>query len=126
MGRRRATHRRILLEIVATAGASVNDPGMQRVAGRHPALATSFDRLPVAHGDLGELASRPDGDGAGVLLRARDPIWNAVIDRHVIDLRRWLIQPRAPGHRRRIVGARVARDDRTLVTGDDHGIWIVG
>ena len=101
-------------------------PGCSGVARRVAALSAGADRLPVAHRDLGELAARAHGDGARVLLCAGHPVRQPIVDRAVVDLRRRLVEPRAPRDVARIVGHRVARDDRALVARDDHRVRVVG
>src|SRR5207247_6869141 len=105
---------------------AVDDAGMQRVAHRVAALPGGTDRLPVAFRDLRELAARAHRHRARVLLRADDPVREAIVDRCVINLRGGLIEPGAPGHVARIGGARVAGDARALVAGDDQAVRIVG
>ena len=96
---------------------------MQRVGRGVAALAAGADRLPVAHRDLPELAARPHGDRAAVLLRAGHPVRETVIGRHVVDLRDRLVEPRAPFRR---VGRSVQADDRALIARDDHDVRIGG
>src|SRR6185437_4223316 len=100
--RGRTGHRLVEREIVALTRAAEDDPRMQRIARRVAALAAGADRLPVAHRDLAELAARADGDGARILLRAGHPVREAIVDRDVVELRRRLIEPRAPGDLTRI------------------------
>ncbi len=124
--RRGVRDRQVGLEVPAAALAAVDHAGMQRIAGRIPALAGGADRLPVALRDLRELAARAHRHRAAVLLRADHPVREAVVDRCVVDLRRGLIEPRAPGHRARIGGTRVAGDDRALVARDDQDVRVLG
>jgi len=100
-----ARRARIELDIEAAARAAEDDAGMQRISGRHAAFAARPDRLPVALPDLGELAARSHCHGAAVLLRARDPVRESIVDRDVIDLRDRLIQPRTPLHLGNVVFA---------------------
>ena len=113
------------LDIEAAARAAEDDAGMQRIAGCHAAFAARPDRLPVALPDLRELAARSHGHGAAVLLRARDPVWESIVDRDVINLRDGLIQPRAPLHLGNVVFARVGRDDRPLIAREDDDVGVV-
>ena len=95
------------------------------IARRVATLAAGADRLPVAHRELGELTARAHRDGARVLLRSRYPVWKTIVDGKMINLRGRLVHPGAPGDVARIVGARIVRDDSTLITGDDHRIGVV-
>src|ERR1700752_5456453 len=65
-------------------------------------------------------AARRRADCATVLLRARDPVRKTIVSSEVIDLRRRLVVPRAPGT------GPVPANDCTLVARDDHSFWIVG
>ena len=98
---------------------------MQRIARGHSALAARTNGLPIAHRDGGKLAARTHGHCPAVLLRSGHPVRRAVIHREVVDLRRRLVQPRAPRHITRIVGGRIARNDRSLIARHDHRVRIV-
>ena len=119
-------NRRVRLQVVSRSGTAVDDPGMQRIAGGEATFPAGAHRFPIAHADLAELATRANADGAAVLLRPGHPVGRAIIDRDVIELRRWLVEPGAPRHRARIIGRCIARDDCALVAGDDHRVRVVG
>ncbi len=58
-------------------------------------------RIPVERRDRAEVAAAARADGAGVLLRAVDPVRERVVDGEVVDLLGRLVVPRAPRARRR-------------------------
>src|SRR6266704_4717914 len=55
-----------------------------------------------------------------ILLRAIYPVRKLVVRHHVIELRRWLVEPRAPGL------PAVARHNGTLVTAKNHPPRFIG
>src|SRR5215208_554628 len=59
-------------------------------------------------------ATRRSADGAAVLLRTGDPVREAIVRGDMINLRGWLVVPRAP------CGCPIKRNDRALITGEDH------
>src|SRR5436309_12310102 len=95
---------------------------MQRIWRGVARFAARAHRLPVAHRDRGEAAARSDADGAAVLLRARNPVRQRVVWRDVVDLRRRLIQPRAP---RWMVREAVDADHGALIAAENHAVRIV-
>src|SRR5215210_4703919 len=64
-------------------------------------------------------ATGRSADGAAVLLRTRDPVREAIVGGDMINLRGWLVVPRAP------CGCAVKRHDRALIAGEDHAFRIV-
>src|SRR5215204_4597695 len=64
-------------------------------------------------------ATRRSADGAAVLLRTGDPIREAIVGGDMINLRGWLVVPRAP------CGCAVKCNDRALIAGEDHASRIV-
>ena len=119
--RRNIRFRTVRLQIAPTDRAAIEDAGVQRIGRRVSALAPSAEGLPIAHGDLAELAAASHADGAAVLLRARDPVRKTEIRRDMVNLRCRLVQPRAP--LRRICRA-VQRDDGALIARDDHDVGV--
>src|SRR5439155_15841815 len=104
-------------------GPAVDDVGIERIGRGVAALAAGAERLPVAHRDAREASARADADGAAVLLRARHPVGKRTVGRDPVDLRRRLVQPRAP---RRMIREAVDADDGALIAAEDHAIPIVG
>src|SRR5437899_2821494 len=65
-------------------------------------------------------AARGRADRPTVLLRAGDPVRKAIIGGDVINLRRRLVVPGAPGR------SAVYGYDPALIAADNHPLWIVG
>ena len=93
--------------------AAVDDVGIERVGGDVAALARAH-RSPVTERDLPEIAAARHPGGARVLLGAIHAVGEGVVRDHVVELRRGLIVPAAPG------SAVVERDHRALVAAHDH------
>src|SRR2546423_1840540 len=53
--------------------------------------------MPVAEGDSAVIAAAENVDAAAILLRAIDVVWKIIVDGHVVELRRRLVVPTAPG-----------------------------
>src|SRR5205814_484131 len=100
--------------------------GIEGIARGVSALAARRYRLPIARRDLGELAARAHRDRTRVLLRGCDPVRKAIVDGEVVQLRRWLIEPRAPCHGAWVIGFGIVRDDGALIAGHDHRVRVVG
>src|SRR6185503_7205637 len=65
------------------------------------------------------ITARGRADRAAVLLRAGYPVRKTIISRDVIDLRSWLVVPRAPRR------GTVYSHNRALIARDDHSFRIV-
>src|SRR5581483_12415612 len=78
------------------------------------------DRVPVAGGDLAVVAAAGDPGRPALLLAAVDPVREPVVGDDVVELRRRLVVPTAPGL------AAVDGDDRPLVGGDEDHVRVVG
>src|SRR5579862_4808632 len=79
-----------------SAAGTVDDVGVERI-GSDVAVLDGADRMPVAIGDLAIVATARDADRAALLLSGADPIGEGGRGAHVVELRRRLIQPAAPG-----------------------------
>src|ERR1051325_51902 len=66
------------------------------------------------------VTARRCANGPAVLLRTGDPVRKAKVCCDVINLRGWLVVPRAPGR------CAVDSYDRPLIAADDHSFRIVG
>ena len=86
--------------VVARELAAIDDVGIERI-GHHVAVLFRRHRMPVAKGDLAVVAAAGDAHRAALLLAAAQPIGEGVVGIDVIELRRGLVVPRAPGLRRR-------------------------
>src|SRR5690349_856389 len=93
---------------------------MQRFGSCVSGFTARTESFPIAIRYIGMDAARWRADRAAVLLRARDPVWKAMVGRDVIDLRSRLVVPRTP--RRRAVDTH----DRALIAPKDHSFRIVG
>ena len=83
--------------------------------GHNVAIFVSAHRgSPVHELDVAEFPSAAHFDGAAILLRAVDAVWKIVVCGYVIDLRRRLVVPRAPG------SARIQAHTRALIGAKDH------
>src|SRR5207302_7684399 len=103
--------------VEAADPAPVHDGGVQRI-GCDVAVLLGADRMPLPERDLTVVAPAHDPDRAALLLPAVYPIRKTTVGCHVVELRRRLIVPRAPGL------AAVDRHHRALVTReqDDRGV----
>ena len=99
--------------------AAINQIGVQRIR-RHVAVFLGADGMPLAHGDLAVIAAARHARGARLLLAAVHPVGEAVVGRHVIELRRGLVVPAAP----RL--AAVDGDDGALIAGDEDDARVPG
>ena len=99
--------------------AAVDQIGMQRI-GRDVAVFFDADGGPVAKGDFAKVAAAGGADGAAFLLSAIDPVGKLVVGDDVIELRRGLVVPGAPGL------AAVDADGRALVDGEGDDVGIFG
>ena len=101
--------------------AAKEDVRIQRVWRGVARLAAGARRLPIAHGDARKPAARPHAHGAAVLLRAGHPVRERVVRRDPVDLRRRLVQPRAP---RRMLAEPLHRDDGALIAAENHAVAV--
>ena len=97
--------------------AAVDQPWMQRI-GRDVPILLDSDRMEVAKGYRSVVAATAHFRATAFLLRAEDAIREAIVGNDVIELRRRLIVPTAPGR------ATVDRNRRALIDTerDDFGI----
>ena len=109
------------LHVASRHRAAEEDVRIQGIGRGVARLAAGARRLPVAHGDPGEPPARPDTHGAAVLLRAGHPVRKRVVRRDPVDLRRGLVQPRAP---RRVLAEPLHRDDRALIAAENHAVAV--
>ena len=93
---------------------AIDDVGIEGIGYDVPVLDRT-DRMPVAKRDLAVVAASGDADRTAFLLARADSIRECVGDADVVELRRRLVEPRAPGR------AAVDRDDGTLIA-DQHDV----
>src|SRR5215472_12303786 len=119
--RNRWWHRLDLLvaQILPVDKSAEEHPGIQGVRRDVSVFAAGFERTPVMKIQVAILAAARRGGGSAILLRAVHPIRKLIVGCHVIKLSRRLIEPRTP----RL--AAVVRDDRPLVTAQNHSPRIV-
>src|SRR4051794_27010953 len=100
--------------------AAVNQIGIQRIR-RDITVFLHAHRIPVTKSDLAEIAAAGRAHTAALLLSAINPVWKLAVGDHVMELRGWLVVPRAPGL------AAVHADGRALIDsqGDDLRIFRV-
>src|SRR5262249_8211310 len=105
--------------VVARELAAVHPGGVGRVGG-HVAVLLDADGVPLAERDLAVVAAAADAGRAALLLTAAHAVRERVVRAHVVELRRRLVVPGAPGL------AAVHGPDPALVAGKDHRPRIVG
>ena len=118
-----ACHRRDVLvlrrpSIVPRDLPSVDDVGVERIR-HHVAVFLDTHRVPLAERDLAVVAAAGHARRAALLLPAADAIGEVVVGIDVIELRRRLVVPRAPGL------AVVQRNDGPLIARHDDDVRIV-
>ena len=102
-------------------GAAVDHLRVERVDDDVVGLAAGGDLLELLHGDaVAGGGAAGQGDRARVLLRPVDPVGEAVVGRHVVELRRRLVVPGAPAR------PAVDADDRPLVDAEDAALGVLG
>ena len=123
LGRR--VDRRAHVDVLLTRVADLDDPQAAREhrirvlrVGEDRAPLPPVDRVPVVDGHGAVVAATSCADGAGVLLRAVDPVRRAVVSGDVVQLLGGLVEPRAPR------AAAIERDDRTLVEPHEHALAV--
>src|SRR5262249_14537583 len=94
------------------------DVGVLRL-GSDPAALAAADRVPVIDVDAAAAPARGDGDGGVVLLRAVDPVREAVVGRDSVELCGRLVHDRGPGP------PAVEGDVGAAVVGIDHPVGVV-
>ncbi len=104
---------------LAAVAAGVDHVGIARI-GRHPAALASSHRVPVPLSDPRAGDGAGDGDRGLVLLRAVDPVGDALVHRHAVDLGRRLVVLARPG------AAAVQADPGAAVVAQDHALGLVG
>ena len=103
---------------LAVVAARVDDVGVARLGGDVTALAAAH-RVPVGHIDAHAARAAGDGDRRVVLLRAVDPVGEAVVGGDVVELRGRLVVLLRPG------GPSVERHVGAPVVGADHAERVV-
>src|SRR5215469_10256135 len=93
-----------------------------RVARVHGDVAVLLDarQAPFPEGNFPRVAAALRGGGAAFLLCAVNPVRKTIIGDHVIELRRWLVVPAAPGL------PAIDADDRPLIAGEGHDAGNLG
>ena len=83
--------------IAAAGAAAVEDVAVLGIGQDDAALTGDAGGLPVAEGERAHARPGADADAAGVLLRAIEPVGEAVVGGYVVDLGGGLVVPGAPG-----------------------------
>src|ERR1700716_4340146 len=99
------------------ASGSVDDIRIERIR-RNIAVFNDSNRVPVPVGDLTVVAAARNAHRAAFLLAGANAIGERGRDADVIQLRRWLIEPGAPGL------APVQCHDGALITDESEGVGI--
>ena len=102
----------------AAEAAAVDDIGIAGEGEVVVALVAAH-RMPVAESELAVVAAARHRHRAAVLLAAVDPVGEAVVGGHVVELAGRLVVPGAPG------GTAVDGDHRSLVARRDHPLRVV-
>src|SRR4051812_26278365 len=109
----------VITEQFSIRAAAINDVGIGRI-GRNVAAFTRAGRMPIAKSDSAIIAAAENKDTAAILLRTINVVGKIIINGHVIELRRRLVVPTAPGV------ARVHADAGTLIAAKNHALRIAG
>ena len=80
----------------AVASAQIDDVRIFGI-GRHVSALASARGKPIAWSDLAVIGAAQHGRASAILLRAVYDIGKLVVSNHMIELRRGLVVPRAPG-----------------------------
>ena len=115
----RLTSAAIIAEELSICPAAIDDVGIRRIRRNVAALAGACG-MPVAESDSAVIAAAENKDAAAILLRAINVVREIIVNRHVIELRRGLVIPTAPGM------ARVHADAGALVAAKNHPLRIAG
>ena len=105
--------------VAAPRAFAVKNVAVLRVGNHGGALARETGGLPVAEREHALARPRADTHAAAVLLRAVEPVGEAVVRGHVIDLRGRLVVPGAP----RLPA--VHAHDRALVAAEHHAVAVL-
>src|SRR6266702_5217958 len=112
---------RNIARLIASPGAgAIENVAVLRIGKHDAALTGKTSRLPVAKGEYTHARPGTHADSAGILLRAVEPIWKAIVRGNMIDLRGGLVVPGAPRLRP------IERDDGTLIALEHHALRISG
>ena len=103
----------------ASFSACINDIGVGGIGNDVAELVTA-DRVPIQKGDCAVISAAQSCNRSAVLLRAVNPVREAIIGRDVIDLAGRLVVPRGPGL------AAIHADGRALIAAHDHVIGVRG
>ena len=98
--------------IAAPGAAAVENVAVLRIGNDGVAFAGEAGRLPVAEREHALARPGADADAAAILLRAVEPVGEAIVGGHVINLRGRLVVPGAPGL------AAIDADHRALIAAD--------
>src|ERR1700730_10822570 len=96
---------------------AVNDICVERIDGDVTVLEHS-DRVPLAKGDFAVVAAAHGSGRAALLLRAVNPIGEAIVRGDMVELRGRLVVPGTPG------GAAIDADDRALIGRERNDVGI--
>src|SRR6266851_6720722 len=118
--RRRKVLHFFVTEILPRDRAAKYHARIQRVRGDVTIFATRVDRPPIMKIQRKVTAAAWSGNRVTVLLRAINPIRKLVVRNHVIELRRWLVEPGTPRF------TSVARHNRSLVATENHPPRLIG
>src|SRR5579864_2571210 len=109
----------VITEELAICSAAIDDVGIGGI-GRDIAALASSGGVPVAEGDCAVIAAAKNKDAAAILLRAVNVVREIIVNRYVIELRRGLVIPTAPG----VAG--VHANARALITAKNHPLRMAG
>src|SRR5258708_30155182 len=112
--RRRQFLHLFVAEILPRDRAAKYHARIQRVRRDVTIFAARVHRPPIMKIQRKVTAAAWSGNRVTVLLRAINPIRKLVVRNHVIELRRWLVEPAAP----RLTG--LSRPNRSPVPTEDH------
>src|SRR5581483_2644548 len=103
--------------VIASRFAAINNVGIEWVGG-DVAVFLGADRNPIAEGDFPVIAAAGGSHRAALLLSAINPVRKLIVGNDVVELRRGLVVPGAPGR------ATIDAERRALVAAEKNDFWI--
>src|SRR5580704_8968393 len=101
-----------------TAAHAVQNISVLRIGKHGVAFARETDGLPVSKREHALARPGGDADAAAILLRAVEPVRESIVRGDVINLRRRLVVPCAPGF------SAIDTDDCALIAREHHAISV--